>query len=109
MMATAAELFGKQVRAARKAAKLTLEEAAEKAHIHLNHLSQIERGTRRPSFELIVDLARVLRVPVFALFVFESEEKDAKTLRRRLTSMLENYTVEELLQVYRYLKFVVHP
>ena len=55
-----AELFGKRVGAARG---LTLREAAERTHIHLNHLSQIERGRRRPSFELIFILAHTLGVP----------------------------------------------
>jgi len=58
-----ADLFGKRVRAARKAPGFTLREVAERAHIHLNHLSQIERGRRRPSFELIFILAHTLGVP----------------------------------------------
>jgi transcriptional regulator with XRE-family HTH domain len=109
MSETAAELFGKRVRAARKAANLTLEEAAEKAHIHLNHLSQIERGTRRPSFELIFDLARVFAVPAWSFFIFEAEETDAKTLRRMANATLEKYTVEQLTEVCRFMKFVVRP
>jgi transcriptional regulator with XRE-family HTH domain len=109
MTATAAELFGKRVRAARKAAKLTQEKAAEKAHIHLNHLSQIERGTRRPSFELIFDLAQVLGVPALDFFISEPEEKDAKALRRRVTLALESCTVEQLSQVHRFINFVLRP
>jgi transcriptional regulator with XRE-family HTH domain len=102
-----AEIFGKRVRAARKACGLTLKEAAERAHIHLNHLSQIERGTRRPSFELIFVLAHALGVPVMSLFVFEREVVDEKTLRRRISSLLEKATVEQLGQTYRFLRFVV--
>jgi transcriptional regulator with XRE-family HTH domain len=109
MTATAEELFGKRVRAARKAAKLTLEEAAEKAHITLNHLSQIERGTRRPSFELIFDLARVLGVPALNFFVFEAEDIDVKAVRRKVISALENCGIEELLQIDRFIKFVLRP
>jgi len=104
---TAAELFGKRVRAARKAAGLTLEEAAEKAQIHFNHLSQIERGTRRPSFEVIFVLARVLGVPAMTLFVFEREEIDEKTLRRKIDGLLRDLPVEQLGETYRFLKFVV--
>jgi transcriptional regulator with XRE-family HTH domain len=109
MTATAAKLFGKRVRAARKAAKLTQEEVAEKLNIHLNHLSQIERGVGRPSFDLIFDLAHVLTVPALNFFIFEPEEKDAKTPRKSLTAALENHTVEELLQVHRFIHFVLRP
>src|SRR5713226_10698381 len=75
------ELFGKRVRAARKAAKLTLEAAAEKVDIHANHLAQIERGTKRPSFELIFALADAVGVSAMSLFMFERDETDEKVLR----------------------------
>jgi transcriptional regulator with XRE-family HTH domain len=102
----AAELFGKRVRTARKAG-LTLEEAAKKAQIHFNHLAQIERGTRRPSFEVIFVLARVLNTPAMSFFVFEREENDAKALRKKIDGLLRDLPVEQLGQTYRFLKFVV--
>jgi transcriptional regulator with XRE-family HTH domain len=101
-----AELFGKRVGAARKASGLTLREAAERAHIHL---SQIERGRRRPSFELIFVLAHTLGVPVISFFVFEREVVDEKTLRCRISGLLQKATVEQLGQTYRFLRFVVGP
>ena len=104
---TPAELFGKRVRVARKAAGLTLEEAAEKAQINSNHLSQIERGTRRPSFNVIFVLARVLNVPAMTFFIFEREENDEKTLRKKIDGLLRDLPVEQLGQTYRFLKFVV--
>ena len=109
MKATDGELFGKRVRAARKAAKLSLEEVAEKADSTYNHLSQIERGTRRPSFKLIFALARVLGVPALNFFIFDAEDTDARAVRRRVTSALENCSIEELLRVDRFIKFVLRP
>ena len=102
-----AKLFGKRVRAARKTAGLTLEEAAKKAQIHFNHLAQIERGTRRPSFEVIFVLARVLNVSAMSFFVFEREENDAKALRRKTDRLLRALPVGQLGETYRFLKFVV--
>ncbi len=109
MKATDGKLFGKRVRAARKAAKLSLEEVAEKADSTYNHLSQIERGTRRPSFKLIFALARVLGVSALNFFIFDAEDTDARAVRRRVTSALENCNIEELLRVDRFIKFVLRP
>ncbi len=103
------ELFGKRVRAARKAAKLTLESAAEKLDIHANHIAQIERGTKRPSFELIFQLAHAFGVPPMTLFIFERDEKDEKTLRRKISGLLDKYSAEQLGQTYRYMKFMIGP
>jgi len=106
---TPEQLFGKRVRAARKAAKLTLEEAAEKVDIHANHLAQIERGTKRPSFELIFGLANVFGVSPVTLFLFERDETDGKTLRRKINALLDKYTAEQLGQAHRYMKFMIGP
>ena len=75
---TPAELFGSRAWAARNAAALTLEQTAERAQLHFNHLSQIERGTRRPSVEVIFRPARVLAVEPMTFFAFDREERDEK-------------------------------
>ncbi len=106
---SAEQLFGRRVRAARKAEGLTLERAAEKLDIHLNHLSEIERGKSRPSFELIIQMAALFRVSPMTLFMFEREETDEKVLRRRISDRLEKYTAEQLAQTYRYMRFMVGP
>jgi transcriptional regulator with XRE-family HTH domain len=106
---SAEKLFGRRVRAARKAAMLTLEKAAEKLDIHLNHLSEIERGKSRPSFELIIQMAAVFGVSPMMLFMFEGEETDEKSLRRKIYALLDKYTAHQLGQVYRYLTFMIGP
>ncbi|MHB8413604.1 MAG: helix-turn-helix domain-containing protein [Candidatus Acidiferrales bacterium] len=103
------ELFGQRVRAARKAARLTLERAAEKLDIHANHLAQIERGTKRPSFELVFALANAFSVSPVTFFLFERDEKDEKILRRKINALLDRYTAEQLGQTYRYMKFMIGP
>lgn len=106
---SAEQLFGKRVQAARKAARMTLQQAAEKLDIHLNHLSEIERGKSRPSFELIIQIAEVFRVSPMTLFMFERDETDEKALRRKINGQLEKYDVEQLGQVYRYMKLMIGP
>ena len=102
-------LFGKRVRAARKGAGLTLEKAAEKLDIHLNHLSEIERGKSRPSFELIMQMAKVFGTSAMSFFMFEGEETDEKALRRKIEGLLNKYSASQLVQTYRYMIFMVGP
>lgn len=106
---SAEQLFGKRVRTARKAAKLTLQQAAEKLDIHLNHLSEIERGKSRPSFELIIQIADVFGVSPMSLFMFEREETDERGLKRKINGLLDKYTADQLGHLYRYMKFMVGP
>jgi transcriptional regulator with XRE-family HTH domain len=105
----AEELFGRRVQAARKAARLTLKEAAKKLGITFDHLSKIENGSARASFELIIEMANVFGVPVMSFFIFEGAETDEKTLRRKIDGLLNKYSANQLAQVYRYLIFVVGP
>jgi len=106
---TAEQLFGKRVRTARKAARLTLQQAAEKLDIHLNHLSEIERGKSRPSFELIIQIADVFGVPPMSLFMFDRDETDERALRRKINSLLDTYSADQLGHIYRYMKFMIGP
>jgi transcriptional regulator with XRE-family HTH domain len=106
---SAEQLFGKRVRAARKGAGLTLEKAAEKLDVHLNHLSEIERGKSRPSFELIIQLAKAFGTSPMTFFMFEGEETDEKALRRKIEALLNKYSINQLVQTYRYMIFVVGP
>lgn len=103
------QLFGKHVRAARKRAGLTLEKAAEKLDIHLNYLSEVERGKSRPSFELITQMAKVFGVSPISFFMFEGEESDQKALRRKIEALLNKYSANQLVQTYRYMIFKVGP
>jgi len=103
------KLFGKRVRAVRKAAKTTQEQAAEAAHLNPKYLGQIERGEKRPSFEAIVALGKALRVSPAVFFHFDLEETDERVLRKRLDSLLQNRDSRQLQQVYRVLKALVEP
>ena len=55
-------MFGKTLRELRKKRKLTQEELADKAHLHRNYVSDVERGTRNISLLNILELARALGV-----------------------------------------------
>jgi transcriptional regulator with XRE-family HTH domain len=103
------KLFGKRVRAVRKAAKLTQEKAAEEARLNAKYLGQIERGEKRPSFEAILALAKALDVSPTVFFQFDREERDERALRRRIDSLLQKVQSERLQLAYRILKTITEP
>jgi transcriptional regulator with XRE-family HTH domain len=56
------KLFGRRVRAVRKAAKITQEQAAEAARLNPKYLGELERGEKRSSFEAILALAKTSEI-----------------------------------------------
>ena len=61
--------LGEFIGAQRHAAELTLRQLAEQTGISNPYLSQIERGLRRPSAEVLQQLAKALRVSAESLYV----------------------------------------
>jgi transcriptional regulator with XRE-family HTH domain len=103
------KLFGKRVRAIRKAARITQEKAAEAAHLNSKYLGEIERGEKRPSFEAIVALAKALKVSPATFFQFDGDESDEKTLRRKIEILLRDARPQQLVQVHKILKAFLEP
>lgn len=63
------ESLGEYLREQRVAAQLTLRQLAEQAGVSNPYLSQIERGLRRPSAEVLQQLAKALRISAETLYV----------------------------------------
>ena len=103
------KLFGRRLRAVRKAAKTTQELAAEKARLNAKYLGELERGEKRPSFEAILALAEALNVSPAAFFQFDRAEEDPKLLRRKIDAMLSKCTTPQLQHAYRVIKAVIEP
>ena len=61
--------LGEFIAAQRRSAQLTLRQLAEQAGISNPYLSQIERGLRRPSAEVLQQLSKALRVSAETLYV----------------------------------------
>ena len=51
------------LRESRKIVKISQEELAERAGLHRTYISQLERGLKSPTLDVIVALATALRVP----------------------------------------------
>ena len=63
------ESLGDFIRSQRRLARLSLRELAELTDVSNPYLSQIERGLRRPSAEILQQIAKGLRISAEALYV----------------------------------------
>ena len=69
VVTTAASDIGSFIRAQREAAQVSVRQLAEKAGVSNPYLSQIERGLRKPSADVLKQLAKALRVSAEVLYV----------------------------------------
>ncbi len=61
--------LGAYIREQRRQARLSLRKLAERANVSNPYLSQIERGLKRPSAEILQQIARALEVSAETLYV----------------------------------------
>jgi transcriptional regulator with XRE-family HTH domain len=61
--------IGSYIREQREAARISLRQLAQNAGISNPYLSQIERGLRRPSADILQQIAKGLRISAEALYV----------------------------------------
>jgi ribosome-binding protein aMBF1 (putative translation factor) len=64
-----AQDIGGFIRAQREAAQVSVRQLAEKAGVSNPYLSQIERGLRKPSAEVLSQIAKALRVSAEVLYI----------------------------------------
>jgi transcriptional regulator with XRE-family HTH domain len=76
--------IGEYIRDQRKQAKISLRQLASQAGVSNPYLSQIERGLRKPSAEILNQIAKGLRISSQALYVqaglIEDREPDSDVL-----------------------------
>src|SRR3954453_23779013 len=65
----AVETLGDYLREQRMSSRLSLRQLAEQAGVSNPYLSQIERGLRRPSTEVLQQLAKALRISAEQLYL----------------------------------------
>ncbi len=61
--------LGDYIREQRRAAQISLRQLARLAGVSNPYLSQIERGLRKPSAEILQQIAKALRISAEALYV----------------------------------------
>ena len=68
-VSTAASDIGSFIRSQRETAQVSVRQLAEKAGVSNPYLSQVERGLRKPSADVLNQIAKALRVSAEVLYV----------------------------------------
>ena len=97
--------LGDFIRDQRRAAQISLRELAKQAGVSNPYLSQIERGLRKPSAEILQQIAKGLRISAEALYVqagiLEEREGNADLLSAVLTDAeLTERQKQVILDIY---------
>ena len=99
--------LGEFIASQRRAAELSLRQLAEQTGVSNPYLSQIERGLRKPSAEVLQQLSKALRVSAETLYVkagiLDPEDHPATTVE---TAVLADLAINErqkrvLIDVYQ--------
>jgi transcriptional regulator with XRE-family HTH domain len=98
--------LGNFIRDQRRNARLSLRKLSNMAGVSNPYLSQIERGMRRPSAEILQAIAKALRISAETLYVKAGilEERDDST--DPVTSLLRDLTISDkqkqvLIEIYQ--------
>ncbi|MGP7998264.1 MAG: helix-turn-helix domain-containing protein [Streptosporangiaceae bacterium] len=97
--------IGEYIREQREQARISLRQLAEAAGVSNPYLSQIERGLRRPSAEILQQIAKGLRISAEALYVqagiLEDREPDSGVRAAVLAEpVLTERQKQVLLEIY---------
>lgn len=101
-------LFAQRIRRLRKAAKLSLEQAADRGNITGNFWGDVERGKKVPSLDTIVAMAKGLGLQPSTLLLLEREE-DPRDIRKRVDAVLDKCGPQQLELVHRIIKVLIQP
>ena len=98
--------LGEFIRDQRRTARLSLRKLSELAGISNPYLSQIERGLRKPSAEILQAIARALRISSETLYVRAGILEERDTEADLVGDILRDRTITEgqkqaLLEIYR--------
>ncbi|MEU1087225.1 helix-turn-helix domain-containing protein [Streptomyces sp. NPDC005576] len=98
--------LGEYLREQRRSAQLSLRQLADAAGVSNPYLSQIERGLRKPSAEVLQQVAKALRISAETLYVRAGilDERERDELETRAVIMADPSINERqknvLLQIY---------
>ncbi len=97
--------LGDYIREQRRQAEFSLRKLADLAQVSNPYLSQIERGLKRPSAEILQQIARALEVSAESLYVragILDEDRDSNLIATiRAQSDLTTEQKQVLIRIYR--------
>ena len=84
--------LGKFIREQRRGAQLSLRKLAKLAGVSNPYLSQIERGLRRPSADILQGIAKALRISAETLYVQAAILADPSITERKKQVLVQVYS-----------------
>jgi transcriptional regulator with XRE-family HTH domain len=98
--------LGEFIREQRAGSRLSLRRLSDMAGISNPYLSQIERGLRRPSAEILQQIAKALRISAESLYVRAGILEERSEATDLVAAILDDRTLtseqkQTLVQVYR--------
>src|SRR5208283_3285625 len=102
-MKTQVQQLGDRIQYLRKQRGWTQEYLSEKLDISLNYLSRVERGKENPTINMLLKIAKVLKVEPWELFDFghQFETKELREYLKRFTDEIKEEKLMEVLKVIR--------
>jgi transcriptional regulator with XRE-family HTH domain len=91
--------FGETIREAREAKGLLLREVSAQLNVDPSFLSRVEKGTKRPTREQVVDLAKILREDADKLLVLYLSERVVYQLRD------EDLAIDAILAAEKFIRY----
>lgn len=101
---TETQLFGKRLQAARKAAGVKQGRLAKALDVDPKHISRLETGKAKPSFDLICQASRFLKVSPSLLFEFDAAEENVSVIKEQIRQLVDSADVKQLQRSRRVLK-----
>lgn len=101
--------LGKQIRAYRKAAKLSQPQLAEMAGINSKFLGEVERGKSTLTVSRLMQIASALQISITTLLeplASASSPISKNELLQLIESDLQNFSEEDLFILYRLSSFI---
>ncbi len=114
-MGITVESLGTYLREQRVAAQLSLRQLADQAGVSNPYLSQIERGLRKPSAEVLQQLARALRISAEQLYVqagiLNPDDVEVRSVELAILAdpVLSERQKQSLLEVYQSFRAAAEP
>lgn len=105
-MADTNKLLGKRIRALRKKDGLSQEQLAEKVNMSSKYLGEIERGQVNFSIDIAERISNALDIELTDLFDYQ-HELDRKTLMKKINSLIQDASDENLQLIFRIIKSIL--
>ena len=99
VVSNAAQDIGGFIRSQREAAQVSVRQLAEKAGVSNPYLSQIERGLRKPSADVLSQIAKALRVSAEVLYIRAGILEPSETSEVRDAVVIDSAINERQKQV----------